>query len=516
MSNQLSTTIKLTVISLIFPLCLSANKDLPPRVTQLMAHLDTITGIKRINALCNLAQFIGPYDSPKGEDYLKEADSLVVAYDFLTEEEKLVCYRNIYKTKDWSNYYKGDFYGAFSGSLLVDSIANAVFEIRDSLDNFILSSYLHSNYVRNAIYMNQKQYLNAQRELEEALEHCMKMENQARLGATYSNLGISLMLQDKYVEAEENMLKADSFFRARDKKMDIAYCVLFLSELYNRCGKWEEGVQLLAKDRGLIIEHIPSRIPIVNSYAAKYYHELGQHEKSDSLIAQCFKALESIEEKGVHLEIKEVIAEIYKSQERFEEAVKLTEDIDEADADENSFLYSKELLALQEKYEQSKIPATEKNSNLAFWILLGLIPLGILFYFLYGKRPPAEHTSHTLEIAWKDESPLEAQDPFLERFIEIVQSQMEDGKISVDAVAEKMRISRVQLFKKIKAITGKSPSVVIKQIRLETAERLLKANNNTIAEVAYKVGFGNPNSFSRAFKEHYGITPSDYLMKDQA
>lgn len=516
MRKFLSTPYLLILFGLVLPICLSANKELPPRVANLMVQLDTISGIKRINTLCNLAQFINPYDSPKGEEYLKEADSLVVAYDFLTEEEKLVCHRNIQKTKNWGSYYKGNYYGAFEGSLIVDSIANAVFEIRDSLDNFILSSYLHSNYIRNAIYMTQKQYLNAQRELEEALGHCMKMENQARLGATLSNLGISFMLQDKYVESEENLLKADSFFRARDKKMDIAYCVLFLSDLYRRCEKWEEGIQLLANDRGLIEEFIPSRIPIINSYAAKCYYELGNHEKSDSLISECFRALETIEEKGVHTEIKEVIAEIYKSQERFEEAINLTEDIDEADADQDDVLYAKELLALQEKYEQSKLPPAEKNSNWPIWILVGLIPLGILFYFLYGKRPPAEPTSHTLEIAWKDESHLEEQDPFLERFIEIVQSQMEDGKISVDAVAEKMRISRVQLFKKIKAITGKSPSVVIKQIRLETAERLLKANNTTIAEVAYKVGFGNPNSFTRAFKEHYGSTPSDYLLRDQA
>ena len=266
----------------------------------------------------------------------------------------------------------------------------------------------------------------------------------------------------------------------------------------------------------MITEFIPSRIPIINSYAAKCYYELGQTEKADSLIAECFKSLESIEEKGVHSEVKEVITGIYKKQERFEDAVKLSEDIIEAGSDQDDVLFSEELLALQEQYEQSKLPPVEKNSNLPTWILAGLIPLGILFYFLYGKRPSAEPTTTTLEIAWKDESLIEQQDPFLERFIQIIQNQMEDGKISVDSIAEEMRISRVQLFKKIKAITGKSPSIVIKQIRLETAERLLKANNTTIAEVAYKVGFGNPNSFTRAFKEHYGKTPSEYLLRDQA
>jgi len=60
---------------------------------------------------------------------------------------------------------------------------------------------------------------------------------------------------------------------------------------------------------------------------------------------------------------------------------------------------------------------------------------------------------------------------------------------------------------------GKSASQVIRQIRLETAERLLIGNNTTVSEVAYKVGFSSPNNFSRSFKEYFGDTPKSYLAK---
>ncbi len=83
----------------------------------------------------------------------------------------------------------------------------------------------------------------------------------------------------------------------------------------------------------------------------------------------------------------------------------------------------------------------------------------------------------------------------------------------MEGIAEEFNISRVQLFKKIKASTGSSPSQVIRKIRLETAERLLIENNTTVSEVAYKVGFSNPNSFNRSFKDHFGKSPSDYLSK---
>ena len=136
---------------------------------------------------------------------------------------------------------------------------------------------------------------------------------------------------------------------------------------------------------------------------------------------------------------------------------------------------------------------------------------GILIWYL---RKPKIIEHQPLEIAWKsEEEETVISDPFLERFIKKVQANIENESLSVESIADEFKMSRVQLFKRIKAATGSSPSQVIRKIRLETAERLLIENNTTVSEVAYKVGFTNPNSFSRSFKDHFGKSPSDYLGK---
>jgi AraC-like DNA-binding protein len=71
-----------------------------------------------------------------------------------------------------------------------------------------------------------------------------------------------------------------------------------------------------------------------------------------------------------------------------------------------------------------------------------------------------------------------------------------------------LQLSNSQVYRKIKAITGKSTAVFIRSIRLQYAKELLKNTDKTISEIAYEVGFNNPSWFSRAFKEEFGYTPS--------
>jgi AraC-like DNA-binding protein len=101
----------------------------------------------------------------------------------------------------------------------------------------------------------------------------------------------------------------------------------------------------------------------------------------------------------------------------------------------------------------------------------------------------------------------------LAEFLVIVQGRLSDETLSVEGIAAEMRMSRVLLFQKIKAASGASPIEIIRQYRLEMAKQLLGGQTLTVSEVAYRVGFGNPTSFSRAFKERFGVPPSDLLLK---
>ena len=70
-------------------------------------------------------------------------------------------------------------------------------------------------------------------------------------------------------------------------------------------------------------------------------------------------------------------------------------------------------------------------------------------------------------------------------------------------------MSRSQLFRKIKALTGQSPSLFIRAIRLERGKELLQTTEMSISEIAYEVGFSTPAYFSDAFLEAFGVRPSE-------
>jgi AraC-like DNA-binding protein len=99
---------------------------------------------------------------------------------------------------------------------------------------------------------------------------------------------------------------------------------------------------------------------------------------------------------------------------------------------------------------------------------------------------------------------------FISKMNDIISSNVEDPKFSVEDLADKMNVSRVQLYRKVKAIMGINISDHINNIKLEKAAELLKSNEMNISEIAYSLGFSSPNYFSTVFKNKFGISPKEY------
>jgi len=99
---------------------------------------------------------------------------------------------------------------------------------------------------------------------------------------------------------------------------------------------------------------------------------------------------------------------------------------------------------------------------------------------------------------------------FISLALEIVEKNMDNDAFSVEELSKKLYISRVGLYKKLFAITGKTPIEFIRTIRLKRAAQLLEKTNMTISEIAFEVGFNNPKYFARYFKAEYGKLPSVY------
>jgi signal transduction histidine kinase/AraC-like DNA-binding protein/CheY-like chemotaxis protein len=99
---------------------------------------------------------------------------------------------------------------------------------------------------------------------------------------------------------------------------------------------------------------------------------------------------------------------------------------------------------------------------------------------------------------------------FLNDFAGIVEQNLSNDKFDVEDICKIIGISRVQLYRKVKALLGCNITDYILNRRLKKAKYLLNNENFTISEIAYMVGFSNPNYFSTVFKGRYGVTPSEF------
>ena len=99
---------------------------------------------------------------------------------------------------------------------------------------------------------------------------------------------------------------------------------------------------------------------------------------------------------------------------------------------------------------------------------------------------------------------------FVRRLDAIIYSRIGDGNLTIDAIAAQLHVGRTICYRKIRGITGYTPSDYLRVLRMKKAAELLKEGTKNISEIAYAVGYDNPNYFSKRFKEHFGVPPSQY------
>ena len=108
----------------------------------------------------------------------------------------------------------------------------------------------------------------------------------------------------------------------------------------------------------------------------------------------------------------------------------------------------------------------------------------------------------------------QADAQFLRRAIETVDRHLSDFEFDVEALANKAAVSRRQLFRKLKAVTGGTPNALIRAMRLKRAAQLLKESQMTVTEITYAVGFSDLKHFRSVFQEHFGVLPGEYAKKE--
>lgn len=122
--------------------------------------------------------------------------------------------------------------------------------------------------------------------------------------------------------------------------------------------------------------------------------------------------------------------------------------------------------------------------------------------FTSGESPASVDNSHEEMLGTPDKR-------FMDTLREAIFNNMGNAKLKMDDLGSEMGISRVQLYRKVKVMTGMSPVELLREMRLQKAYKLLKATDKTVAEVAYEVGFGTPGYFSSCFKKQFGKYPTE-------
>ncbi|MBR1687768.1 MAG: substrate-binding domain-containing protein [Prevotella sp.] len=167
------------------------------------------------------------------------------------------------------------------------------------------------------------------------------------------------------------------------------------------------------------------------------------------------------------------------------------------------------------------------------WMAFGVIVLLILtivLFYLYHIGKVTLHRARVVNSLWNlktedvpvaepeaaesDEEeerkkPSTVPSVFITRFREVVEARLSESELGVEDLANDMHLSRVQLYRKVKAVTDSTPIELLRAARLNRAYQLLLTTDLSVSEIAYKVGFTSPSYFTKCFKDEYGKVPGD-------
>ncbi len=146
------------------------------------------------------------------------------------------------------------------------------------------------------------------------------------------------------------------------------------------------------------------------------------------------------------------------------------------------------------------------NMDILRRTIVNLIHTHQMLRLKYGRNDQLEDQVDDVKMKSPDEQ-------LLDRVMKVINKNINNSDLSVDAIAEEVGISRVHLHRKMKELTGQTPHDFIRNIRLKQAAHLLASQNMNITEVMYACGFNNAASFSTIFKKFYGMSPREYMSE---
>jgi signal transduction histidine kinase/ligand-binding sensor domain-containing protein/DNA-binding response OmpR family regulator len=126
-----------------------------------------------------------------------------------------------------------------------------------------------------------------------------------------------------------------------------------------------------------------------------------------------------------------------------------------------------------------------------------------------------EKYSHVLEINPADLAATSIDEQFIKRLLEVFENHVEESDFSTEDYAREVGMSRSNLHRKLQALTNQPTHQFLRSLRLKRAAQLLKNSTGSVTEIAYAVGFNNPNYFAKMFRQQFGQSPSQFANKNK-
>ena len=131
------------------------------------------------------------------------------------------------------------------------------------------------------------------------------------------------------------------------------------------------------------------------------------------------------------------------------------------------------------------------------------------------RRKMRERFSRDITLEPRSITITSLDEQFLRKVLDIIEDHMDDESFSIEELSSESGYSQMHFYRKIKSLSGQTPSQFLRTIRLKRAAAMLQQKSDTISQIAYGVGFNNLSYFNKCFKEQFGMTPGQYASVNQ-
>lgn len=501
------------------------NTDSIQRVLQAYDKTDTV----RFRLLIDMSDALLTDEPQESKQYLDEAMSLARRLEYSNGVGETYCSLAIYY---WN---LTDYVRALEHGLL----ALRTYEITTDPDG-LYETYntLAGIHTSLAEYEQAWQYMNKMLDLGKSNKVTIDY------GILYFNMAWLSLKQHKNEQGLDLINKSLAIMKERNDPYHIGQIYFLRAKAFQALGKTESALEdfqyCIQINRSVDHPNGLSSLAAAHEGIADIYLSVRNMSKAGLHLDTALRMATQMQSANLALKIYGHQASLFETAKNFEKAL-YYERLRGALRD--SILNSekaRQLAEVQTKYETEKkeqtIQILERDKEIdGLWrnllmagLSIVLVTSGAVIFWLRDREMKNKKlfdlqidylTAKNRELSLKYTDPanaangssVESQDQrFLKRALDVVENHIADPLFGVEKMAEELAMTRANLHRKLKTLTGTAPSDFIRNIRLKRAATLLLNQADTISRIGFAVGFEDQSYFAKAFRKHYGVAPSEY------